>query len=96
LEGELPFAIPEPNPFLASDFSLFEPSSIAASISVPTKIHCTEEGFSLWYRPDSKFRIPKAVLNFYLVTPLSTDCARKYEMIKTNILLYINLLLLNL
>ena len=75
----MPFAVPEPNPFLASDFSLYDPSPVAASISVPTKIHCTEEGFSLWYRPDSKFRIPKAVLNFYLVTPLSTDCARKYE-----------------
>lgn len=77
VEGELPFAIPDPNPFLASDFSLLEPSAVFASISVPTKVDCSESGISIWHRPDSKFRIPKAVLNFYLVTPLAADCARK-------------------
>lgn len=76
VEEESPFAIPDPNPFLASDFSLLEPPSATTVSSVPAKVDCFESGFFLWYRPDSKFRIPKAVLNFYLVTPIAVDSAR--------------------
>ncbi len=75
LEGESPFAVPNPNPFLASDFSLLEPSPLG--FSIPVKVDGKHDGFSLWYRQDSKFRIPKAVLNFYLVTPVAADCAQK-------------------
>ena len=65
------FALPNPNPFLASDFSLLEPPSNPETI--PVRIDSPEDEFSLWYRQDSKFRVPKAILSFYLVTPLVTE-----------------------
>lgn len=65
------FALPNPNIFLATDFSLLEPP--CDSEAFPVRIDSPEDEFSLWYRQDSKFRIPKAILSFYLVTPLVTE-----------------------
>lgn len=66
-----PFALPNPNLFLASDFSLIEATCDLPAF--PFRIDNPEDGFSLWYRQDTKFRVPKAILSFYLVTPLVTE-----------------------
>lgn len=75
--GESPFALPEANPYLASDFTLLTAPSDSSS-SIPTRIVMNEnDGISLWFRQDAKFRIPKAVLNFYLVSPLAMNSPKK-------------------
>ena len=43
------------------------------STTIPIQINEPEDGFSLWYRQDTKFRVPKAILNFYLISPLAAD-----------------------
>jgi len=74
------FALPKPNLFLASDFSLLDLPSDSGTI--PVRIDEPGDGFSLWYRQDSKFRVPKAMLSFYLVTPLITESPHTIVMLE--------------
>lgn len=71
------FAKPDANPYLTTDFTLIELPVGGPTTNFPISISTPEDNFSLWYRQDSKFRIPKAVLNFYLISPMASDCARR-------------------
>lgn len=78
-DGESPFALPEANPYLASDFTLLElPAGLspASNPSVPIQVE-NDNGIGLWFRQDSKFRIPKAVINFYLVSPIAMESPKR-------------------
>lgn len=62
-------SLPSPNLFLPDDFSL-KTSSIAVDAPQLLQQH---EGYELWYRQDSSYRIPRA--NFYLTvrSPLANE-----------------------
>lgn len=74
--GESPFAVPEANNYLASDFSLIEVDGSSVP-DYPVRIEKPEDGFLLWHRPDVKFRIPKAVLSYYLISPAACESPKK-------------------
>ncbi|KAM0729058.1 Nardilysin [Formica fusca] len=61
------FHLPLPNTFLTNDFTLI---SIPADIpKYPVKIH-SDTTSEIWYRPDSKFRLPECYMNFHFVSSL--------------------------
>ena len=73
------FNQPGPNQYLATDFSLVQQPADGSSLPhVPVAINLPDEGFSLWYRQDGKFLVPKAIISFYLVSPIATDSPRRY------------------
>lgn len=75
--GESLFAVPETNQYLASDFSLIQVDSSTSVPDYPVRIDKSDDGFWLWHRPDVKFRIPKAVLSFYLISPVACESPKK-------------------
>ncbi|XP_011306829.1 nardilysin [Fopius arisanus] len=59
------FHLPEPNIFITDDFSLIP---IESEILYPSKIH--QDALSeIWYKPDSKFRLPECYMHFYFISP---------------------------
>ena len=82
------FSQPEANPYLTTDFSLLEHKAEDGNQlpDIPTQIGDPNEGFSLWYRGDNKFRLPKAIISFYLVSPIVTDSAKRYQSHHTTLL----------
>lgn len=62
-------SLPLPNPFLPDDFSL---KAISRATDAPELLQ-QHEGYQLWFRQDSSYRIPRA--NFYLTvrSPLAND-----------------------
>ena len=69
------FHLPEPNIFITDDFSLVElPQSISEH---PSKIHedCLTE---VWYKIDSKFRLPESYIYLSLITPNTQESPKKY------------------
>lgn len=74
--GESPFAVPETNQYLASDFSLIEVDNSSVP-DYPVRIDKPDDGFWLWHRPDIKFRLPKAVLSFYFISPVACETSKK-------------------
>uniref|UniRef100_A0A8C5R6R6 Nardilysin convertase n=1 Tax=Leptobrachium leishanense TaxID=445787 RepID=A0A8C5R6R6_9ANUR len=58
---------PAENKFIATDFSLKTPDT--RDTEYPQKILDTDQG-SLWYKKDTKFKIPKAYIRFHLISPL--------------------------
>ncbi|XP_043474381.1 nardilysin-like [Leptopilina heterotoma] len=62
------FHLPEPNIYITTDFKLMTlPENVP---KYPTKIH-SDEIMEVWYRPDPKFRLPEALMYFYLISPSS-------------------------
>lgn len=69
------FALPEPNPFIADDFTIsYEDGRILPKY--PTKV-LDNELCELWFRQDDKFLLPTACYNFYFMTPHSTASIEK-------------------
>lgn len=63
------FALPEPNPFIADDFSILLENQVEIELpKYPTKI-LDNDLCELWFRQDDKFRLPTACYNFYFMTP---------------------------
>ncbi|OCT82739.1 nardilysin [Xenopus laevis] len=58
--------LPEENKFIASEFAL--KTSDCPDAEYPVKVLDTELG-ALWYKKDNKFKIPKAYVRFYLISP---------------------------
>lgn len=68
------FHLPLPNTFLTNDFTLI---SIPADIpKYPVKIH-SDTTSEIWYRPDSKFRLPECYMNFHFVSSLGLQSPEK-------------------
>lgn len=68
------FHLPIPNTFLPSDFTLIP---IPADIpKYPVKIH-SDAVSEIWYRPDSKFRLPECYMNFHFVSSLRLQSLEK-------------------
>lgn len=66
-EPFLEFALPEPNPFIPDDFTIFyEPGNTVPKY--PTKILDNDSG-ELWFRQDDKFLLPNAYYKFYFISP---------------------------
>lgn len=61
------FALPEPNPFIADDFTILHENASAIP-KYPTKI-LDNDLCELWFRADDKFLRPTACYNFYFMTP---------------------------
>lgn len=61
------FSLPEPNLFIADDFTLVYDKSVVVPAH-PTKIFNTDL-CELWFRQDDKFLLPTACYNFYFTTP---------------------------
>ncbi|XP_077862636.1 nardilysin-like [Saccoglossus kowalevskii] len=59
--------LPSPNKFIATDFTLKD-ADIDDTV-YPTKITDTPHG-RLWYKRDTKFKVPKGYIYFHLITPL--------------------------
>lgn len=66
------FALPEPNNFIATDFSLLPTDDASVEQKVPVKI-LDNEYMELYYRQDTKFRLPTSYLYIELVSPLNTQ-----------------------
>jgi secreted Zn-dependent insulinase-like peptidase len=69
-EAALPldsFTLPEPNPFLTTDFNISEPENI--DVEYPEKIMKNKLG-ELWFKQDTKFLLPRAYIIFQLVSPI--------------------------
>lgn len=61
------FALPEPNPFIADDFTiLYKDENILPKY--PIKI-LENDLCELWFRQDDKFLLPTASFRFYFMTP---------------------------
>lgn len=61
------FALPEPNPFIADDFTILHQEGRTIPMH-PTKI-LDNNLCELWFRQDEKFLLPTACYNFYFMTP---------------------------
>ncbi|XP_063283881.1 nardilysin [Pelobates fuscus] len=59
--------LPAENKFIATDFAL--KTSDIADTEYPNKIMDNDHG-CLWYKKDTKFKIPKAYIRFHLISPL--------------------------
>ena len=67
--------IPEPNPFLASDFELRK--------SVPSmmpEVLKSRPGYRLWFKQEQQFKTPKADFYFSYRSPIANDTARHHVM----------------
>lgn len=71
------FALPEPNPFIADDFTILYTDGDAVP-KYPSKI-LDNELCELWYRQDDKFLLPTACYNFYFMTPYAKSSIDKYD-----------------
>lgn len=61
------FDVPQPNKYIATDFSLKEESDYQSEL--PVQVH--ETGcYRLWYKKDTKFNVPKACIYFQLISPV--------------------------
>jgi len=65
--------IPQPNPFLASDF---EPRDAIAG-AMPTVIK-SKPGYKLWFKQEQQFNTPKADFYFTFRSPIANDSARHH------------------
>lgn len=62
------FFLPKPNPFIATDFSLAERSSVDVT-EHPVVIYDTEY-IRVWHKLDDEFKKPKSILYFNLSSPI--------------------------
>lgn len=72
-------ALPGPNPFIASDFSLV---SAPQGVDKPRRLDA-EEGLELWLHSDERFKVPKARSYILLASPAAVDGA--YSRAKTEL-----------
>lgn len=69
------FALPEPNPFIADDFTIFyEPRNTLPKY--PTKI-LDNDLCELWFRQDDKFLLPTAYFKFHFISPQVNASTKK-------------------
>lgn len=70
-------ALPEPNPYIADDFSIsYQPGAVVPKFPVQLiDTDCCE----LWHRQDDKFLLPIAHYYFYFMSPNAMWSAEKYE-----------------
>ncbi|CAB3380047.1 Hypothetical predicted protein [Cloeon dipterum] len=61
------FTLPEPNPYLTSNFTIFEPEDDASEYPIKVVKHSAGE---LWFKQDKKFNLPRAYIIFHLISPL--------------------------
>lgn len=66
------FCLPEPNHFITTDFNLLPINDSALEQKAPMKI-LDNEYMELYYRQDTKFRLPTCFLYIELVSPLNTQ-----------------------
>ncbi|KAG1945781.1 nardilysin b [Pimephales promelas] len=81
--------LPAENKFIASDFTL--KTSDCPDTDFPVKIIDNERG-CLWFRKDSKFKIPKAYARFQLLTPIILESPKNLVLLD----LFVNILAHNL
>ncbi|CAH1774132.1 unnamed protein product [Owenia fusiformis] len=67
------FHLPAANEYIASDFSLKEVEE-KLNTEYPTAIVDTPQG-KLWYKKDSKFKVPKAYIHVHLISPVVNKTA---------------------
>lgn len=70
------FALPEPNPFIADDFSILYKEGCTQVSKYPTKI-LDNDMCELWFRQDDKFLMPTACYSFYFMTPHAKESIEK-------------------
>lgn len=61
------FDVPQPNKYIATDFSLKEESEY--QLELPVQVHNTG-CYRLWYKKDNKFKVPRACVYFQLISPV--------------------------
>lgn len=69
------FSLPEPNPFIADDFTIFYKEGNVVP-KYPQKI-LDNDLCELWFRQDDKFLLPTACYNFYFMTPQAKASLKK-------------------
>lgn len=63
------FHLPQPNIFITDDFSLI---AVPSEVIYPQKIH--DNALSeIWYKPDTKFRLPECYMHFNLISPTTVS-----------------------
>ncbi|KAK4875109.1 hypothetical protein RN001_011531 [Aquatica leii] len=81
------FALPEPNPYITTDFSILP--KIKNAPEFPQKIMDTAV-IELWYRKDNKFALPMGYYYYYIITPYAL------KSIKSSCLILMYSILINL
>lgn len=69
------FAMPEPNPFITDDFTIFSMAG-GSSSKYPVKL-LDNDSCELWFRQDDKFLLPFARYKFYLISPIVIESTEK-------------------
>lgn len=69
------FHLPEPNPFIADDFTLLYDNSTVLP-KYPVKI-LENDICELWHRQDDKFLLPHACYYFYFISPIAKSTTKK-------------------
>uniref|UniRef100_A0A672Q6J1 Nardilysin convertase n=1 Tax=Sinocyclocheilus grahami TaxID=75366 RepID=A0A672Q6J1_SINGR len=81
--------LPAENKFIATDFTL--KTSDCPDTEYPVKIMNNDRG-CLWYKKDNKFKIPKAYVQFHLISPVVQKSAKNLVLFD----LFVNILVHNL
>lgn len=70
------FALPLPNPYIATDFKILFQKDVTKVTEHPVKVYDTAVG-ELWFRQDDRFLMPNAYCYFYLTSPVFRGSAEK-------------------
>jgi nardilysin len=84
------FHFPNPNPYIATDFSIKE-ISFENETLYPSKVS-DKSRLKLWYKFDDKFKYPKAIIKLHLISPYFRDSVQSAVMVD----LFIDILAQNL
>lgn len=69
------FELPNVSNFLTTDFSIMQiPEDIPV---MPVQVHC-DAILGIWHKFDNIFKLPKAHMYFYFITPLVQYSAKQY------------------
>lgn len=70
------FALPPPNPFITTDFTILYDKEKDKVPELPQNLLQTETG-ELWFRQDDRFLLPIAFYYFYFTSPVAKGTAEK-------------------
>jgi len=63
--------LPAPNPFIPDDFTIKQPTEKFTS-TVPILLR-SDNKMKLWFKQDTTFKLPRAVLNFEINSPVAYE-----------------------
>ncbi|KAH8338656.1 hypothetical protein KR059_011100, partial [Drosophila kikkawai] len=71
-------ALPKPNPFITTDFTLHWKQAGQPHISRSPKSLMKNDLGELWFRQDNIFQLPEGYINLYFITPLVQQSVENY------------------